>query len=135
MSSVDLTNELRLAKPRAPEQLRERVLALRERPVREPRFSFSLPPRYTVRRVALVAVPAVVALGAEVDQPDVDATLLRVEAELPRRDEAARGVAARAAAGDTRGLEGVEGPDGERHAELHREALLLGDGLDLSRAR
>ena len=63
MSSVDLTNELRLAKPRAPEQLRERVLALSERPVREPRFSFSLPPRYTVRRVALVAVPAVVALG------------------------------------------------------------------------
>jgi len=42
MSSVDLTNELRLAKPRAPEQLRERVLALGERPVREPRFSFSL---------------------------------------------------------------------------------------------
>lgn len=63
MSSVDLTNELRLAKPRAPEQLRERVMALRERPVREPRFSFSLPPRYTARRVALVAVPAVVALG------------------------------------------------------------------------
>ena len=48
MSSVDLTNELRLAKPRAPEQLRERVLALSERPVREPRFSFSLPSRYTV---------------------------------------------------------------------------------------
>ena len=63
MSSVDLTNELRLAKPRAPEELRERVRALSERPVREPRFSFSLPPRYTVRRVALVAVPAVVALG------------------------------------------------------------------------
>jgi hypothetical protein len=64
MSSVDLTNELRLAKPRAPEQLRERVAALSERPVREPRFSsFSLPSRYTVRRVALVAVPAVVAVA------------------------------------------------------------------------
>ncbi len=63
MSSVDLTNELRLAKPRAPEQLRERVLALSERPVREPRFSLSLPPRYTVRHVAFIAVPAVVALG------------------------------------------------------------------------
>lgn len=63
MSSVDLTNELRLAKPRAPEQLRERVLALSEHPVREPRFSFSLPSRYTVRRVALVAVPAVVAVA------------------------------------------------------------------------
>jgi hypothetical protein len=63
MSSVDLTNELRLAKPRAPEQLRERVLALSERPVREPRFSFSLPSRYMVRRVALVAVPAVFAVA------------------------------------------------------------------------
>lgn len=63
MSSFDVTNELRLAKPRAPEQLRERVMALSERPVPEPRFSFSLPTRYTVRRVALVAVPAVVALG------------------------------------------------------------------------
>ena len=63
MSSVDLTNELRLAKPRAPEQLRERVLALSERPVREPRFSFSLPSRYSVRRVAFVAAPAVVAVA------------------------------------------------------------------------
>ena len=63
MSSVDLTNELRLAKPRAPEQLRERVTALSERPVREPRFSFSLPSRYAARRVALVAVPAVVAVA------------------------------------------------------------------------
>jgi Domain of unknown function (DUF4349) len=63
MSSVDVTNELRLAKPRAPEQLRERVTALSERPVREPRFSFSRPTRYTVRRAALVAVPALVALG------------------------------------------------------------------------
>ncbi len=63
MSSVDLTNELRLAKPRAPEQLRERVLALSERPVREPRFSFSLPSRYTVRRVAFVAAPAIVAVA------------------------------------------------------------------------
>jgi hypothetical protein len=45
MSSFDLTNELRLAKPRAPEQLRERVLALGERPAPEPRFSFSLPAR------------------------------------------------------------------------------------------
>ena len=63
MSSFDVTNELRLAKPRAPEQLRERVMALGERPVREPRFSFSLPSRYTLRRVALVAVPAVVVVG------------------------------------------------------------------------
>ncbi len=63
MSSVDVTNELRLAKPRAPEQLRERVMALSERPVREPRFSFSLPSRYTARRLALVAVPAVVAVA------------------------------------------------------------------------
>ena len=63
MSSFDVTNELRLAKPRASEQLRERVMALGERPVREPRFSFSLPSRYTLRRVALVAVPAVVVVG------------------------------------------------------------------------
>jgi uncharacterized protein DUF4349 len=63
MSSFDVTNELRLAKPRAPEQLRERVMALGERPVREPRWSFSLPSRYTVRRVALVAAPAAVVLG------------------------------------------------------------------------
>jgi Domain of unknown function (DUF4349) len=63
MSSVELTNELRLAKPRAPEQLRERVLALSERPVREPRFSFSRPSRYSVRRIALVAAPAVVAVA------------------------------------------------------------------------
>lgn len=63
MSSVDLTNELRLAKPRAPEQLRERVVALGSRPAPRPRFSFSLPSRYTVRRVALVAVPAVVAVA------------------------------------------------------------------------
>jgi Domain of unknown function (DUF4349) len=63
MSSADLTNELRLAKPRAPEQLRERITALSERPVREPRFSFSRPSRYTARRAALVAVPALVALG------------------------------------------------------------------------
>src|SRR3954449_5121357 len=63
MSSVDLTNELRLAKPRAPEQLRERITALSERPVREPRFSFSLPSRYTARRVALVAAPAGVAVA------------------------------------------------------------------------
>jgi hypothetical protein len=63
MSSIDLTNELRLAKPRAPEHLRERIVALSERPVREPRFSFSLPSRYTARRVALVAAPAVVAVA------------------------------------------------------------------------
>jgi hypothetical protein len=63
MSSVDLTNELRLAKPRAPEQLRERITALSERPVREPRFSFSLPSRYSLRRVAFVAAPAVVAVA------------------------------------------------------------------------
>jgi hypothetical protein len=63
MSSVDLTNELRLAKPRASQELRERVAAVSERPVREPRFSFSLPARYTGRRVALVAVPAVVAVA------------------------------------------------------------------------
>src|SRR5215218_376525 len=63
MSSFDVTNELRLAKPRAPERLRERVMALGERPVRAPRFSFSLPSRYTVRRVAFVAAPAVIAVA------------------------------------------------------------------------
>jgi len=63
MSSIDLTNELRLAKPRAPEQLRERVTALSERPLREPRFNLSLPSRHTVRRVAFVAAPAVVAVA------------------------------------------------------------------------
>jgi hypothetical protein len=63
MSSFDLTNELRLAKPRAPEQLRERVMALGERPVRESRFSFSLPSRHTVKRVAFVAAPAVLAVS------------------------------------------------------------------------
>ncbi len=88
MSSVDLTNELRLAKPRAPEQLRERVLALSERPVREPRFSFSLPSRYTVRRVAFVAVPAVVAVavGGAVDPRDRELG----RADAPVRLRAAR---------------------------------------------
>ncbi len=63
MSSSDLTNELRLAKPRAPEHLRDRVTALSARPERQPRFSFSLPSRYMVRRVAFVAAPAVVAVA------------------------------------------------------------------------
>ncbi len=93
MSSVDLTNELRLAKPRAPEQLRERVLALSERPVREPRFSFSLPSRHTVRRVAFVAAPAVVAValgGAAIHGIANSGTpnqhqAARVEADQPTR--------------------------------------------------
>jgi len=57
-SSVVL--ELRSARPRAPEALRERVLALGEP---EPRFAF---PSLPWRRVALVAVPAclAVAVGA-----------------------------------------------------------------------
>ena len=38
-------------------------MALGERPVRQPRWSFSLPSRYTVRRVALVAAPAVVVVA------------------------------------------------------------------------
>ena len=66
MSSVDLTNELRLAKPRAPEQLRERVLALSERPVRESRFSFSLPSRLHacgVSRLSRLPRSVAVALG------------------------------------------------------------------------
>ena len=93
MSSVDLTNELRLAKPRAPEQLRERVLALSERPVRESRFSFSLPSRHTVRRVAFVAAPAAVAValgGAAIHGIANSGTpnqhqAARVEADQPTR--------------------------------------------------
>ncbi len=67
MSSFDLTSpvvrELRAARPHAPEALRERVLASARR---EPEARFSLPSWFTVRRVALVAVPAclVVAVGA-----------------------------------------------------------------------
>jgi hypothetical protein len=67
MSSFDVTSpvvrELRAARPRAPEQLRERVTALSVRPEPRPRFSFSMPSRFTVRRVALVAAPALVAVG------------------------------------------------------------------------
>jgi hypothetical protein len=67
MSSFDVTSpvvrELRAARPRAPEQLRERVTALSTRPEPRPRFSFSMPSRFTVRRVALVAAPALVAVG------------------------------------------------------------------------
>lgn len=67
MSSFDLTSplvrELRAARPRAPETLRERVTALTQRPAQAPRLGFSLPSRYSVRRVALVAVPVLVAIG------------------------------------------------------------------------
>jgi hypothetical protein len=60
VSSEAVVLELRAARPRAPEPLRERVLALGE-----PEARFSLP-RLQWRRVALVAVPAclAVAVGA-----------------------------------------------------------------------
>ena len=60
MTSSSVALELRAARPRAPETLRERVAALGEP---EPRFAL---PRVQWRRVALVAVPAcvVVAVGA-----------------------------------------------------------------------
>jgi uncharacterized protein DUF4349 len=61
VSSFDLTSpvvlELRAARPRAPEALRERVLALPE-----PQARFSLP-SVRWRRVALVAVPACLAIA------------------------------------------------------------------------
>src|SRR6266545_234340 len=64
MSSFDLTRpvvrELRAARPRAPEGLRERVL-VGARQVPEPRFA--LPSWLTARRVAFVAAPAVVVVG------------------------------------------------------------------------
>lgn len=64
MSSFDLTSpvvrELRAAKPHAPEALRERVLASAGR---EPEARFTLPSWFTVRRVALVAVPACLAVA------------------------------------------------------------------------
>src|SRR5215212_9569056 len=64
MSSFDLTSpvvrELRAARPVAPESLRERVAA-RTRP--EPEARFSLPSWHSVRRVALVAVPACLAIA------------------------------------------------------------------------
>ena len=60
MRSPDLALEMRAARPIASIELRERVLevAAREQPRRERRFS--LPP---LRRVALVAAPAVLALA------------------------------------------------------------------------
>jgi Domain of unknown function (DUF4349) len=60
MLSPELATELRSARPSASPELRQRVLAVaaRERPARPPRFS--LPP---LRRVALVAAPAAVALA------------------------------------------------------------------------
>jgi hypothetical protein len=60
MLSPELATELRAARPSASPDLRERVLAVaaRERPARPPRFS--LP---SLRRVALVAAPAAVALA------------------------------------------------------------------------
>src|SRR5215213_10802858 len=66
MSSFDLTSpvvrELRAAKPVAPDAVRERVAAVARR---EPEARFALPSRYSLRRFALVAVPAclVVAVG------------------------------------------------------------------------
>lgn len=67
MTSFDLTSpvvlELRAARPRAPEALRERVLTAAAKRESEARFSL---PRLPLRRVALVAVPAcvVAAVGA-----------------------------------------------------------------------
>jgi Domain of unknown function (DUF4349) len=60
MLSPELATELRGARPSASPELRERVLAIaaREEPRRPPRFT--LPP---LRRVALVAAPAAVALA------------------------------------------------------------------------
>lgn len=60
MTSSSVVLELRARRPRAPEELRQRVLALGEP---EPRFSL---PAIRWRRVALVAVPAclAVAVGA-----------------------------------------------------------------------
>ena len=66
MSSFDLTSpvvrELRGARPAAPAHVRERVMAAR----REPEARFALPSRYTIRRVALVAVPACLAVAVAV---------------------------------------------------------------------
>jgi negative regulator of sigma E activity len=66
MSGFDLTSpvvlELRAARPRAPEALRERVLARGALEHKE-RFAFALPSRFTLRRVALVAVPACLAVA------------------------------------------------------------------------
>jgi Domain of unknown function (DUF4349) len=60
MLSPELATELRAARPSASPELRQRVLEIagRERPARSPRFS--LPP---LRRVALVAAPAAVAVA------------------------------------------------------------------------
>jgi len=67
MSSFDLTRpvvrELRAARPVAPESLRERVAAGARR---EPEARFSLPSWYSGRRVALVAVPACLAVAVGV---------------------------------------------------------------------
>src|SRR5215217_505282 len=64
MSSFDLTRpvvrELRAARPVAPDSLRERVAAGARR---EPEARFSPPSWYSVRRVALVAVPACLAVA------------------------------------------------------------------------
>lgn len=57
MTSNSVVLELRAARPRAPGALRERVSALGEP---EPRFSL---PRLQWRRVALVAVPACLAVA------------------------------------------------------------------------
>src|SRR5215210_2663917 len=67
MSSFDLTSpivrELRAAKPVAPESVRERVVAVARR---EPEARFALPSRYSLRRFALVAVPAAFAIAVGV---------------------------------------------------------------------
>jgi hypothetical protein len=64
---TELVNELRFARPRAPEALRERVAELAARapeparaPAPRPAFSW---PRLPVRRLVLVGAPAVIALG------------------------------------------------------------------------
>jgi hypothetical protein len=64
MSGFELTSpvvlELRAARPRAPEALRERVVA---RSTLEHKAGFALPSWLTVRRVALVAAPACLAIA------------------------------------------------------------------------
>lgn len=64
MSSFDLTSplvrELRAARPVAPDSVRERVAVAASR---EPEARFALPSRFAVRRFALVAVPACLAVA------------------------------------------------------------------------
>ena len=96
-SSPDLIHELRAARPSAPVALRARVREIaREQPSRVPVWArFRLP----VRRVALVAVPAVVAL-ALVSAGAVGLSRSDGTAEAIRQDTVGE---ARRARGDARG--------------------------------